>query len=177
MKPTTIRSPEARDLGFTLLEMSAAISVMMVVATALVAMVQQHIAFLELCQQQVFLTSEAPKIGDLLNRILNNADHYFVYATKDEALGNGLPTMASGSAVKLFFTSPAQTTEARVLSVEPGPVGACLRFYTPQTTSSETSWTVTSKIRSARFQSAEGILGLTLLGPNREQITYYGGAR
>ncbi len=177
MKPKTLQSFEHHNLGFTLLEMSAAISVMMVVATALVAMIQQHIALLELCQQQVFLTSEAPKIGALLNRILNNADHYFVYATKEDTLGNGFPTLTSGSAVKLFFKSPAQTTETRVLSVEPGPFGACLRFYTPESTSSETSWTVSSKIRSASFQSAEGILRLTLLGPNHEQITYYGGAR
>mgnify|MGYP006949120957 CR=1 FL=1 len=152
-------------------------AVMMVVATALVAMMQQHVTFLQMCQQQVFLTSEAPKIGNLLNRILNNADHYFVYATKEDALGNGLPTLTSGSAVKLFFKSAAQTTETRVLSVEPTPAGASLRFYTPQSTSPETSWTVTSKIRSASFQNADGILSLTLLGPNREQVTYYGGAR
>lgn len=177
MKTTFIYPAERRNSGFTLVEMSAAMAVMMVVATALVAMMQQHVTFLQMCQQQVFLTSEAPKIANLLNRILNNADHYFVYATKADALGNGLPILTSGSAVKLFFKSAAQTTETRVLSVEPTPTGASLRFYTAQSTSSDTSWTVSSKIRSASFQSAEGILSLTLLGPNREQVTYYGGAR
>ena len=180
MKITAIQRTKQDHSGFTLLEMSAAMAVMMVVSTALVAMMQQHVTFLQMCQQQVFLTSEAPKIGNLLNRILNNADHYFVYATKEDALGNGLPTLASGSAVKLFFKSAAQTTETRILSVEPSAPetsGTSLRFYTPQTTGPETSWTVTSKIRAASFQSGEGILSITLLGPNKEQVTYYGGAR
>jgi type II secretory pathway component PulJ len=177
MKIKNIQPREPDCCGFTLVEMSAAMAVMMVVSTALVAMMQQHIAFLQRCQQQVFLTSEAPKIGNLLNRILNSADHYFVYATKEDALGSGLPILTSGSAVKLFFKSAAQTTETRILSVEPNSSGASLRFYTPQSTSPETSWTVSSKLRSASFLSEDGILSLSLLGPNYEQVTYYGGAR
>jgi type II secretory pathway component PulJ len=177
MKTNTIQPQELHPSGFTLLEMSAAMAVMMVVSSALVAMMQQHVAFLQRCQQQVFLTSEAPKIGNLLNRILNSADHYFVYATKEDALGSGLPILTSGSAVKLFFKSAAQTTEPRVLSVELSPSGASLRFYTPQSTSPETSWTVSSKFRSSSFLSEDGILSLSLLGPNYEQVTYYGGAR
>ena len=177
MKPTGQQLPARQQSGFTLLEMSSAMAVMMVLATALVAMMQQHVTFLQMCQQQVFLTSEAPKIGNLLNRILNSTDQYFVYASKEEALGNGLPTLGSGGAVKLFFKSAAQTTETRVLSVDTTASGAALRFYTPESANPEKSWTVSSKIRSASFHSAEGILSLSLLGPNKEEVTYYGGAR
>jgi hypothetical protein len=177
MKQTAHERPRLRQSGFTLVEMSAAMAVLMGLSCALVAMMQQHVSFLQLCQQQVFLTSEAPKIGNLLNRILNSVDHYFVYATKEEALGGGQPTLSQGAAVKLFFKTATQTTETRVLSVDPTPTGAALRFHNPAINSPETSWTVSSKIRSASFVCDEGILSLLLIGPNSEQVTYYGGAR
>lgn len=163
--------------GFTLLEMSSAMAVLLILSTALLAMMQQHVLLMQLCQRQAFLTSEAPKIGNLLTRILNGADHYFVYASKDAALGTGAPILGSGAAVKLFFKSAAQTTETRVLAVEAGSSGAALKLYTPQGNGAATSWTVSGKIASAEFLSADGILGVTLHGPNGEQITYSGGAR
>ncbi|MEI6873176.1 MAG: prepilin-type N-terminal cleavage/methylation domain-containing protein [Verrucomicrobiota bacterium] len=163
--------------GFTLLEMSAAMAVLLILSTALLGMLQQHILLMQLCQRQSFLTSEAPKIGNLLTRILNGVDHYFVYATKDAALGTGTPIIGSGAAVKLFFKSAAQTTETRVLAVEAGSLGAVLKLYTPQSSGTPTSWTVSGKIASAEFLSADGILGVTLHGPNGEQVTYSGGAR
>lgn len=163
--------------GFTLMEMSAAMAVLVGLSSALVAMMQQHVTFLRLCRQQVFLSSEAPAIGNLLSRILNSVDHYFVYPTKEDALGNGLPTLAPGSAVKLFFKTANQTTECRVLSVEPTSLGATLRFYNPASSAPESSWTVTNKIRSASFLCGEGILSVSIIGPNNEEVTYYGGAR
>lgn len=92
--------------GFTLLEMSAAMAVLLILSTGILAMLQQHILLMQLCQRQAFLTSEAPKIGNLLTRILNGADHYFVYASKDAALGTGTPILGSGPAVKLFLNRP-----------------------------------------------------------------------
>lgn len=178
MKPGALQPSSYRGkTGFTLLEMSSAMAVLMILSTALVAMMQQHVTFLQMAQQQLFLTSEAPKIGNLLNRILNSADHYFVYPTKEAALGNGSPTLESGSAVKLFFKSAAQTTEFRVLCIEPTQTGSALRFYTPANTTPEHFWTVSSQLQSASFKSDEGILSMTLIGPANEQITYYGGAR
>lgn len=163
--------------GFTLLEMSTAMGILMVLSTTLVAMMQQHVLFMQMCQRQSFLTSEAPKVGNLLTRILNNADHYFVYATKDDALGTGPPVLGSGSALKLFFKSAAQTTQTRVLAIEPTATGAALKFYTPQPAGGATSWTITSKIAATSFENADGILNITLHGPNGEQITYGGGSR
>ena len=177
MNPASQQERANNLSGFTLMEMSAAMAVLVGLSSALVVMMQQHVTFLRLCRQQVFLTSEAPTIGNLLNRILNSADHYFVYPSKEEALGNGLPTLARGRAVKLFFKTASQTTECRVLSVEPISTGAALRFYTPVSNTLQSSWTVTSKIRSASFLCEEGILSVSLVGPNNEAVTYYGGAR
>lgn len=178
MKTEALQSSRrSAQRGFTLLEMSSAMAVLLILSTAILAMMQQHVLLMQLCQRQAFLTSEAPKIGNLLTRLLNGADHYFVYSSKDAALGTGTPTLASGAAVKLFFKSAAQTTETRVLAVEAGSSGAALKLYNPQSNGGATSWTVSGKIASAEFLSADGILGVTLHGPNGEQITYSGGAR
>ncbi len=174
--PLQLRSGQ-RQCGFTLLEMSTAMGILMILSTALVAMMQQHVLFLEMCQRQSFFTSEAPKVGNILGRILNNADHYFVYADKDDALGTGSPVLTEGGAVKLFFKSADQTVQTRVIAVEPTGTGAALKFYTPQPAGGARAWTITSKIAATTFQSAEGILNITLQGPNGEQVTYSGGAK
>jgi prepilin-type N-terminal cleavage/methylation domain-containing protein len=166
-----------RKAGFTLLEMSTAMSLMVVLGVALVTLVSQHTQFLKLFRQQAFLATEAPQIGNLLGRILNEADHYFVYATKDDALSGGMPILTSGHALRLFFKTPTQETEERLIVVESTGSGAALKFYGWLADGTATSWTITSKIHDAEFLSTEGILNMTLEGPNGEEVTYGGGAR
>lgn len=163
--------------GFTLLETSVAFSVLTVIGVALLVMLQQHAQFLEMFRRQSFLAAEAPKIGNLLARILNEADHYFVYAGKDEALAAGQPTMAAGHAVKLFFKSPNNGTEERMIVAEETAKGTALRFYSWGTDGATSSWTIAGNLGGASFQSDQGILNMTLEGPNGEVVTYGGGVR
>ncbi len=178
MKLACLQTRSARlKAGFTLLEMSAAFGVLMVIGIAMLAMLQQHTKFLELFRQQSFLAAEAPKIGNLLSRILNEADHYFVYPGKAEALAAGQPTMAPGQAVKLFFKSPNQGTEERMIVAESTTKGTALRFYSLRQDGTTSSWTIASRLGGASFQSDQGILNMTLQGPNGEVVTYGGGVR
>jgi hypothetical protein len=170
-------STRRRRRGFTLLETSTALFVMIVLGIALVTMIQQHTVFLKFFRQQTFLTTEAPTIGNLLGRILNEADHYFVYSSKDEALAGGVPVLSNGSAVRLFFKTPTQETEERLIVVETVGAGKALKFYGWQLDGTATSWTISNKISNASFLSNQGILNITLHGPNGEEITYGGGAR
>lgn len=174
---SSFRIPHSRRSGFTLIEMSTAMSVMLVLAVALVVLMQQHVQFMEMFRRQSFLTAEAPKIGDMLGRIFNNADHYFVYATKDDALAAGQPVLTGGRAVRLFFKPPNQQTQERVIAVETTSNTTALRFYSWQTDGTLTSWTISDRIAGADFRADEGILSVTLDGPNGEQVTYSGGAR
>jgi hypothetical protein len=163
--------------GFSLLEASTALSILVTLGVALVVLVQQHVKFMELFRQQAFLAAEAPTIGNLVGRIFNEVDHYFVYATKDDALGAGTPIMTPGRAVRLFFKTPTQEVEERLIVVESVTGGNALKFYGWQPDGTPTSWTISDKIADAEFQSSQGILNMTLEGPNGEEITYGGGAR
>ena len=163
--------------GYTLLEMSTAMAVMLVLATALVVMLQQHVQFMQMFQQQSFLASEAPKIGNLLGRIINQADHYFVYPTKADALSGGAPVLTAGRAVRLFFKSANQETTERLITMETAASSHSLRFYSWAADGTASSWTISSLVTDAEFLSDQGILSMTLQGPNSERVTYGGGAK
>ena len=178
MKPGYTQRCSARfQSGFTLLEMSTAFGILMVIGVAILGMLQQHAKFLEMFRRQSFLAAEAPKIGNLLARILNEADYYFVYANKDEALASGQPTLAPGRAVKLYFKSPNQENVERMIVAEDTAKGTALRFYSWKEDGSESAWTIATRLGGASFQSDQGILNMTLQGPNGELVTYGGGVR
>jgi prepilin-type N-terminal cleavage/methylation domain-containing protein len=178
MKPVQPFDKRLQQRGFTLIEVSAALGVALALSTALIALLQQHISFVAFFQRQTFLVAEAPNIGDLVVRIMNRADHFFVYATRDEALAGGQPVLGTGQAVGLFFKGAAEDTQLRVLAIEPLPDGgSALRCYAPVSGGAPTSWAVSTRIASGEFRAANGILGATLNGPNGEQVTYWGGAR
>lgn len=176
MKTNTIQPQERHPSGFTLLEMSAAMAVMMVVSSALVAMMQQHVAFLQRCQQQVFLTSK------LQNRDSSEPDpeqrrSLLCLRHQRRRPWERPPNPDKRQRGETIFQISSANHRTPRFERGTQPLGSLLRFYTPQSTSPETSWTVSSKFRAASFLSEDGILSLSLLGPNYEQVTYYGGAR
>jgi hypothetical protein len=161
--------------GFTLMETSAAMAVLVVLSVAMVVMLQQHLSFMTLTTRQAFLTNEAPKIGNVLGRIFNQADHYFVYDSRASALAGAAPVLTDGRAVRLFFKSAAQQTVERTIAVETTGGATSLRFYTPQANGTQTSWVICNSLTGANFHTDEGILSVTLQGPNGEEVTYSGG--
>ena len=163
--------------GYTLMEVSTAMALMLILGTSLVVMLQQHVTFMRLAQRQSFLSSEAPKIGNLVARIVAQADHYLVYPTHDAAVAGNAPVTAGGRAVRLFFRGADQSTETRILSVQSVTNGADLRFHHTLADGGMTSWSVSDRLADATFASDQGILPVTLAGPNGEIITYGGGAR
>ncbi len=172
-----LHRPHLNRHGFTLIEISTAMGLMVMLSGALVVMLQQHLSFMRLAQRQSFLAQEAPQIGNLLGRIFQQADHYFIYASRDSALSGGTPLIQNGSAVRLFFKTAAQTTQERLIAAETGIGGTSLRLYTPQPDGTETSWLICQRLQGATFNAYEGILTVALSGPNGEEITYSGGAR
>lgn len=166
----------ARRGGFTLLEASTAISIMVGVAVVMVVMVQQHLTVVRMATQQSFLSNEAPKVGDLLGRVFNQADHFFVYQSRASALAGDAPVLSGGQAVRLYFKTATNTTEERMIALEDGAGGPELRFYADQSDGTTTSWLVSNQLSGADFNADEGILSVTLNGPNGEEVTYCGGS-
>ena len=152
-------------------------SLLLILGSALVVMVQQHVTFVSVASRQSFLAKEAPKIGALLGRILSQADHYFIYESREGLLSGQPPVVENGGAVRLFFKAPNNTTVERVITTETTSNGVALRFYTPTLDGTEISWTICSRLNGATFSADEGILMVTLQGPSGEEITYCGSPR
>ena len=165
-----------RQAGFTLIEISIAMAIMLILGVTLILMLQGHVRFLEMFRQQAFLSAEAPKIGNLLGRIMNQADHFFVYATTDDAMAETDPILTPGTAVRLFFKSPDQVTTSGVIAVVNDAGDYSLRYYS-QPPDDTQFWDISTRIEGANFLSDQGILSITLLGPSGEVITYHGSAR
>lgn len=176
VSPTRFRA-RTWQRGFTMLEMSAALSVTLVLAVALVVMLQQHVQFMQIFKKQSFLAQEAPRIGNVLGRIINQADHYFVYATKGDAISGTAPVLTGGRAIRLFFKTADQQTVQRVIAMESLSGVNQLRFYGWLPDGTATSWTISSFLNDVTFLSEQGILNITLNGPNGEQVCYGGGAK
>ena len=152
-------------------------SIMLGTAVIMVVMLQQHLYVVQVATKQAFLSHEAPQIGDLLGRIFNQTDHYFVFASRTSALNGEPPVLVDGQAVQLYFKTATQETLQRMIAVETTATGKELRFYTPQPDGTTTSWLVCNQISDANFSNDQGILSVTLEGPNGEEVTYSGGAR
>jgi type II secretory pathway component PulJ len=176
MKPV-VQPRRPRPAGFTLLELSTAMGLMLILGSSLVVMLQQHVTFMGLAQRQSFLADEAPKVGNLVGRIFSQADHYLIYETHDAAVAGATPVLAGGRAVRLFFRAADQTTQMRIISVQSAAGEADLRFYYPMADGSLNSWSICDRLADATFAADQGILTITLAGPNGEQITYGGGVR
>lgn len=163
--------------GFTLVETSLAMGLMVALAVALTGMLQQHVTFLSLAKTQSFLTREAPAAGDVMSRIMGKADHFFVYASREAALGGASPVLAGGGAARLFFLTATQEFVERWITAEDVSGTVALKCHITRADGTESSWTICQGLESASFSVADGILSVTVGGPHGEEITFSGGAQ
>lgn len=163
--------------AFTLMELSVAMGLMLLLGGVLLVMLQQHLSFMMMARRQAFLAQEAPQIGNLLGRIFQQADHYFIYQNRDSALAHDKPVIYNGGAVRLFFRTAVQTTRECLIAAEDGIGGTSLHFYNSLPDGMASSWQICRGLKSAVFNADEGILTVKLTGPNGEEITYCGGGR
>ena len=167
-----------RAAGFSLVELSLALAVISGLMIALLLMLNLHVTFVGMVRSQDFLLREAPRVGGLLNRLLPQADHYFIYA---DAAASGDPAavpVETGTAVKLFFRRAGGDTVVRTLVFDPpAPETAApgtLRLASPE---NPAGWPVSRALAGATFLIEDGLLKVRLLGPRGEELTYTGGGR
>ena len=175
-----------RRAGFTLVEMSLAMVLIMGLGLSLLIMLNSHLQFMEWARRQSFVARETPRITNLLGRLLNQADHFFIYES-EAALGNASATPSlSGSAVKLFFNTPeGGGAREQHLVLTQSADSTLLRLIDAQ---DDSGWTVAAGhpaagdleaigLQNASFALDQGLLRVTLLGPSGEQVHFYGGGR
>lgn len=168
--------PRFRRRGFTLIELSLAMSTGIVVAVLLLALVNQQIAFLKIYNAQNFLTTEAPLISNYLSRVIGSAEGYRLYESVDDLVAGSPPVMEEAPVIMLRFKEPDGSFRASVLSYEnpgTGP-GLYYRLVNSAGTLGSPDWALTKRPADVSFAIVQGILRVRVTGPNGEEIFYSG---
>ena len=169
-------SRKAMAGGFTLLELSLAITFGLVIAAMVMALFNQQLAFLRIYRVQDFLTEEAPIINLHVSKLVGKAERFRLHTSVADALSGSNPQTASSPVVVLNFRQPDNSVRAAILAFENRGSGSMLYYYVVPTSGvlGAPQWYITKQPRNVAFTVETGILRMTLTGPNGELITYSG---
>ncbi len=162
--------------GFTLLELTMAMLIGMVIGSVLLAMLNQQIAFLTIFRAQSFLNEEAPIVSNHVSKLLLNAERFRLHASLEEALSGEEPRLTDSPVVVLNFRQPDGTLRAGILSFEDRGQGEALYYYVVPLTGAlgEPEWAITNRPTNVAFFVESGIIRTRLTGPAGEEITFSG---
>lgn len=162
--------------GFTLVELSVALMMGMMIGAMVLALFNQQLAFLKIYQAQDFLSEEAPVINNYVSKLVGRADRFRLHDSLNDAKGGVNPRLTSSPVVVLNYRQPDGTVRASILSFEDRGAGPALYYYVVPAVGvlAAPQWAITTKAADVRFTMEQGILRMTLTGPAGEQITYSG---
>lgn len=162
--------------GYTLLELSVAMSTGIAIAVLVLMLVNQQIAFLRIFKAQKFLTTEAPMLNNHLVKIIGGAESYRLYSTVGDLVGGSAPVLDNASVLMLRFKEPDGSYRASVLAFEDpgsGP-GLYYRMVNAAGVLGTPDWSLTKKPTNIVFSIEQGILRIRVTGPAGEEIVYSG---
>lgn len=162
--------------AFTLVELSLAIGIGMAVSALSLALFQQQLSFLNIFRSQSFLTEEVPLINMHVSKLVGKAERFRLHATVDDALNGVAPRLTASPVLILNFRQPDGSVRASILSFENRESGKALYHYvvSDEGEVNAPQWHVTKAPRDVSFAVEQGILRMTLTGPNNERVTYSG---
>lgn len=170
------RSPVRFRRGYTLVELSLAMSVGMMVAAVSLMLFNQQMSFIRIFRAQDFLVREAPIISNYVARVIGSAEGYQLF-TDMNALRNGEGAVLEDAKVLVLrFTESDGKQMASIMSFEDPGDGAGLyyRLIPSSGVVGAPDWAITKEPSDIKFAVEQGILRMTLSGPNGEELVYSG---
>lgn len=165
-----------RRKAFTLIELTIAITLGLATGTMLLSLFNQQLAFLRLYKAQSFLVEETPIISMYVSRLIGKADRFRLHDSVADALAGIRPRLTASPVVVLNFRQPDGSVQATMLSFENRGTGKALYYYVVPASGvlADPEWAVTKAPSDVTFAVEQGVLRMTLSGPNGEQVTYSG---
>lgn len=160
--------------GYTLVEMAVAISIGLMVAVMVLALVNQQVAFTRIFNTQNFLTAEAPVISETLGTMCGRADGFRLYASKGDALAGTQPRLTDATVAELRFRHADGSLQRALLCWEDLGTGPALNYYLVSSagTIGSPNLKITGKPSQVRFAVEGGLLRIRLTGKAGEEIAY-----
>lgn len=162
--------------GYTLIELSLAMSVGLMVAAMGLLLFNQQMSFLRIFRAQDFLTREAPMINNYVVRVIGAAEDYRLYSDMDALKGGADPVLTGASVLVLRFREADGTMMASALSFEDPGTGQGLyyRRIPDSGTIPDPEWAVSKQPAGVSFGVVNGVLRMLVAGPNGEELIYSG---
>lgn len=172
------RGPSRRKRGYTLLELTLALSLGMIVASISLLLFNQQIAFVKIYKAQDFLTREAPLVNNYINRVIGSAEGYRLYSTISSLRNGEAPVLADAKTLVMRYRLPDGSLRSSVISFDDPGSGAGQGLYyrlVPATgVVGNPDWAITKAPTDVTFSIEQGILRMRLTGPNSEELIYSG---
>ena len=162
--------------AFTLLELTIAMMIGLMIGTMILAIFNQQLAFLRIFKAQSFISDEAPLVSMYVSRVVAKADRFRLHASVSDALAGTNPRLTSSPGCVLNFVQPDGSLRASILSFANLGSGPALYYYVVPKSGvlGAPQWAVTTLPTNVEFFVDQGILRTRLTGPQGEQITYSG---
>lgn len=165
-----------RRSGYTLVELSLAISIGMVVAAMVLGLANQQFAFLRIYTAQSFLIEEAPVINSYLNRLIGQAERYRLHNSLADAKNGTNAVLTNATTLTLTYHQPDGTSRMGILCFQNLGSGNALYYYNVPNNGvlGTPEWALSKRPQDVRFSIENGILRTRITGPNGEEVTYSG---
>jgi hypothetical protein len=165
-----------RGRGYTLIELTLAMCVGIVISGLVMSLVNQQLAFLKIFRAQSFLVTEAPMLNNYVVKLIGNADSYRLYASTDDLVAGRAQVMTDAPVIMLRYKEPNGTFRSAVLSFENPGTGTGLYYRMVNTSGvlASPSWVLSKRPSDVRFAIENGILRMVVKGINGEEVTYSG---
>lgn len=158
----------------TLIELSVGIGVSLLIAGAVLGLLNNQVYFARYVQQQNFMLIEAPQINNILSRMLFSADTARLYPDISSGKSGGAGVTADASALVLAFRQPDGTFSYGMIGFDPdtGRLGYYRRGDSGWPAAP--SWIITGAAEMVSFRVENGVVRCTVTGPNEEELTFSG---
>jgi hypothetical protein len=162
--------------GFTLIELSIAIMLGMATGAMVLAISNQQLAFLKVFKTQSFLTDEAPIVSMHVGRLIGKAERFRLHNSVAAALSATSPVFADAKVILLNYRQPDGKTRAALLSFETrGGVKGLYYYLVPESGPlADPQWAITKSAKDITFAMENGVLRMTVTGPENERVIYSG---
>lgn len=173
---TNFRRPGRLRRGYTLVELTLAMGIGIMVAGMSLLLFNQQMAFLRIFRAQDFLSREAPLINNYVVRVIGAAEGYRLYTSMEAMTGGQDPVLADATVLVLRFREADGTVRASVLSFEGSgdDQGLYYRVIPESGVLGDPDWAVSKQPASVSFSVEQGVLRMHLAGPNGESLVYSG---
>jgi type II secretory pathway pseudopilin PulG len=175
-------APRRSRSGFTLIEMSIAMTLAISIGAIMVTLLQQQISFHRIMRVQNFLVQEAPQVSNTVTQILNRADAYRIHVDLTDAVADAGAVTSGGKVLVVGFLDPDGSQDFGMIAFETIDGEPVLGYYNLSAAGAfagagHPDWIISRRVQDVEFFVQNGVFRLQLTGPAGESITYSGTPR